>query len=543
MESFTFNVDRLDVHNQKAATDHSDSDWISFFAVVSNLDTKKAVPFQLQSYHIGNIIHSGDSINGPFSAGPITLGEREVVTLSYVVTNLGSSRTEDEFAQSVKVAAHVTGEIATIAETVFSTITTGDPSAGIAVGKKISSAIDTVIGALSDLFDFLGIHIAAANCNGVVLSEPGITFNLNELRAAVNQAASREYEGPQTNSRCGQAPHTRVNFSVGAFPTADFSAFRYIGNPVMIQSSFGLKGNFELLVALATGGLAAFFRANDGNGVPWGGPVIFGTELGRIDALSMIQSNFGGNLEVVARVGDRLKFFFRDGLTWKGPFPLSVNGVEVTGVTGNPVLIQSNFGQKGNFELVVPLVNGGLGAFFRLNDEPGVPWGGPAVFGTSRYASVTMIQSNFGVPGTLEVLANVGTGLDFFFRPSADLTWTGPFGMDVPFVTSNPVLIQGHFGAKGNFEGVAPTVSLGVPPGNPIVHFFRKNDDPDLPWGVSTEFGAGFSNTDRIEALTMIQSNFGSPGNLEVIVRVGERLAFAFRDSGPNLTWNGPFML
>ncbi len=41
----------------------------------------------------------------------------------------------------------------------------------------------------------------------------------------------------------------------------------------------------------------------------------------------------------------------------------------------------------------------------------------------------------------------------------------------------------------------------------------------------------------------MIQSNFGTPGNLEVIARVGDRLVSFFRDSGPAFNWNGPFLM
>ena len=38
-----------------------------------------------------------------------------------------------------------------------------------------------------------------------------------------------------------------------------------------------------------------------------------GIGQGHIDAISLIQSNFGtpGNLEVVARIGDQLSFYFR----------------------------------------------------------------------------------------------------------------------------------------------------------------------------------------------------------------------------------------
>jgi hypothetical protein len=131
--------------------------------------------------------------------------------------------------------------------------------------------------------------------------------------------------------------------------------------------------------------------------------------------------------------------------------------------------------------------------------------------------------------------------LEFFFRDSGpELKWNGPFPIDTRPVMSNPVLIQSRFGNRGNFELIAPETGLGGP-GFPIVHMFRNNDDPSLPWGQFAEFGGNL--TDPIEALTMIQSNFGNPGNLEVVARIGGRLAFFFRDSGPALIWTGPFFM
>jgi len=70
----------------------------------------------------------------------------------------------------------------------------------------------------------------------------------------------------------------------------------------------------------------------------------------------------------------------------------------------------------------------------------------------------------------------------------------------------NPVLIQSRFGAQGNFELVAPATDGGV------LFMWRNNDDPALPWSAPGRFGETLGTVDEI---TMIQSNFGSPGNLE----------------------------
>jgi hypothetical protein len=43
-------------------------------------------------------------------------------------------------------------------------------------------------------------------------------------------------------------------------------------------------------------------------------------------------------------------------------------------------MIQSTFGNKGNFELVVPIANGSLAYFWRDNDDDFLRWHGPLMF-------------------------------------------------------------------------------------------------------------------------------------------------------------------
>jgi hypothetical protein len=194
--------------------------------------------------------------------------------------------------------------------------------------------------------------------------------------------------------------------------------------------------------------------------------------------------------------------------------------------------IQSRFGTQGNFEVVVPSeASGGLVHFWRNNDASGFPWSGPTLFGGSfgNIDGVSLIQSNFGSPGNLEVIAVANGQLYHFWRDSTG--WQGPYIIpsSVGIVAGLPGLIQGTFGTTGNFEVVAPSSSGG------LVHFWRNNDDPNLPWSGPTPFGVGFGNFDGV---SLIQSNFGSPGNLELIAEAGGQLYHFWRDS---TGWQGPF--
>jgi hypothetical protein len=323
------------------------------------------------------------------------------------------------------------------------------------------------------------------------------------------------------------------------------------GNPVLIQSRFGKMGNFEVIAPDATSGLVHLWRNNDHPQLPWSAPLTFATGAGKFDEISMIESNFGatGNLEVVARQQDRLVSFWREDappLAWHGPYPLVIEPqlgtcarVAVSGIAGNPVLIQSRFGKQGNFELIVPLASVGIAHYFRDNDSPGMPWRAAPTFGASagRVDAVTLIQSNFGDPGNLEVIARTGDKLQFFWRDSTtSLHWNGPFplvadGRAVTGVTGNPVIIQSKFGKQGNFELTVPLAAGG------FALFWRDNDRADLPWHGPTVIEASTA----FAALSLIQSNFGSPGDLEVVSRTGDQLVHSWRDPGPRFIWSGPF--
>lgn len=88
-------------------------------------------------------------------------------------------------------------------------------------------------------------------------------------------------------------------------------------------------------------------------------------------------------------------------------------------------------------------------------------------------------------------------------------------------------LIQSNFGTKGNFEAV-------VKEGSQLVHYWRRNDDSVLPWYRTGVIG---NNADSQAALT--QSTYGVRGNFEVIVREGSKLRHYWRDNdGSGYPWH-----
>jgi hypothetical protein len=222
------------------------------------------------------------------------------------------------------------------------------------------------------------------------------------------------------------------------------------GNPSIIQGRFLSPGNFEMVVPLSTAGMAHYSRVNVDPATPWYGPAIFGVELGRVDAVALLQSNYTtganvGNLEVVARCGGQLFFYWREDTTpyrWFGPttLPPSPTGLHLAaGCPGFVQIRQPSFSK--NFELVTPLASGGLARYTRANSLPGTPWEGPSVFGErlGSIDAVSLIQSDFKLEpygiGNLELIAQArGQLFHFWFDnpvnpadPGYPWDWFGPW--------------------------------------------------------------------------------------------------------------------
>jgi hypothetical protein len=194
------------------------------------------------------------------------------------------------------------------------------------------------------------------------------------------------------------------------------------GNPSLIQGS---NGNLELVVPLASGGIAHYWREKDNESQPWRGPQIFALDLGRVDSLALIESSAfaQGRLEVIARKGPDLSHYWRtleDLGSWRGPEYF------FTGAIGIPGFIQGLEGTPASFEVLTPLERGGMAHLWRDNGEAAGPWrvssridrGGPAIDAVSlihgRHASLPEAD--------LEAVAISGADVQWYRREN------GPFG-------------------------------------------------------------------------------------------------------------------
>ena len=90
-------------------------------------------------------------------------------------------------------------------------------------------------------------------------------------------------------------------------------------------------------------------------------------------------------------------------------------------------MIQSNYGRRRNFDLVVPRSESKFANYWRDNNDPILHWYEPFNFGSATgiaYETVSLIQSNFGIPGNLEIVARCEYQL-IFFGGTPDLILNG----------------------------------------------------------------------------------------------------------------------
>jgi hypothetical protein len=180
------------------------------------------------------------------------------------------------------------------------------------------------------------------------------------------------------------------------------------------------------------------------------------------------------------------------------------------------------------------LAREGLAHCRRINDDPGLAWIGPRFFGTGKVQAVSLIQSNFGSPtlGNLEVIANeAGRLAHYWCDDHPPYAWHGPFYFTAERISGTPAFIQSRFGVRGHFEVVVPPRE---PEARGLLHFRRNNDRSDLPWSGPMAFATTLA---RAEAVALIEGNFGDPGNLEAVVRVGDQLLHLWSDGS---TWSEP---
>ena len=133
-QPYRFNIDSIQVHTQKADSDHSDSDWMTLFITVADPVVKGDVPVRSKMFQLGGSIKTGDTIVGDFRSDLFTAKDTDVVTIGYLVMNLGSSDADQQFAQAVKITNKIVDDVGPIVGAAIG-LFVGNPGAGIELSE------------------------------------------------------------------------------------------------------------------------------------------------------------------------------------------------------------------------------------------------------------------------------------------------------------------------------------------------------------------------------------------------------------------------
>ncbi|KAL1914461.1 uncharacterized protein VTP21DRAFT_8844 [Calcarisporiella thermophila] len=199
-----------------------------------------------------------------------------------------------------------------------------------------------------------------------------------------------------------------------------------------------------------------------------------------------------------------------------------------TGANSSGYMVQSKMvsreisssNMRGDLDVVAPATGSGLQHWWRRSGSPLQPisWNGPNYFGESvgKFSgSAALIESKYN---NLEVVARVDNQLMHFWREHGEWLKGPKFASGA---SGSPAMVPNKPGR--DFELVVPLSSGG------IGHYYR-NDLAGNKWFGPVVFGKDF---DYVNAVTLIKVNDNTPGELEVIARVGDTLHhFWYEDGG-----------
>jgi hypothetical protein len=203
-------------------------------------------------------------------------------------------------------------------------------------------------------------------------------------------------------------------------------------------------------------------------------------------------------------------------------------------VSGGISVIQSSYGNPGNFELVGPTANllggAGLAHLWRDDGQPNTPWNYGSNFATDlgKVNGAVVIESTYG---NLEVVALAGSQLYSYWKPPTG-RWSTTFAIPgANHERGTPAFLQSDYGGStGNFEVAAPNATAGID------YFWRDNTQSTVPWGFGGTFAQSLGQVDDV---VMFESQPAK--TMELAARVGSKLYTMTR--GTNLVWSSPLLV
>jgi Papain family cysteine protease len=197
----------------------------------------------------------------------------------------------------------------------------------------------------------------------------------------------------------------------------------------------------------------------------------------------------------------------------------------------NGAMVESGNGtEHRNFEFIGPGPDNALQHFWRDNDQPPFAWTAAEVFAENDAVyPPTFVESTYNRNYEI-VYPTLDQRLHHWYFVQANATWNDG-GLFGPLnVIGGPGFIQSNYGNPGNFEVVALNAY------QQLEHWERDNSIPSQPWSKTASFGDNIAYS----GASLIQSHYGTQGNFEFIaVLFDGQMQHWWRDNDdPAMPWN-----
>ena len=156
-------------------------------------------------FHINNNIHSGDSFNGPWLAGPFEIGDGDRVGASFVIENKSHTDSAKQESEVIQVGAVIAAGIFGVMSAEASAVKFNSESVADAVAGAVVAAAGTIWATL--------VGDSDPDCNGEVLTR-ALAFDRGDLQKEGSQAFDDPERTGPSKDNCGDPPRTKVKYSV-----------------------------------------------------------------------------------------------------------------------------------------------------------------------------------------------------------------------------------------------------------------------------------------------------------------------------------------
>jgi hypothetical protein len=194
-----FGVDRIEVHNCKSKGQHNDDDWLHITVGVGDQTPSD------NHFHINDNIHSGDSFNGPWLAGPVEIGDDDRVAVSFVIENKSHTDSAKQESEVIEVGAVIAAGVFGVAAAEASAVKFNAEAVADAVAGAVVAAAGTVWAKL--------VGDSNPDCNGEVLTR-ALAFDRGDLQKEGSHTIADDVRTGPSKEDCGNPPQTKVTYSV-----------------------------------------------------------------------------------------------------------------------------------------------------------------------------------------------------------------------------------------------------------------------------------------------------------------------------------------